>query len=406
VRVLIVLREFYCPSKPIGGAERQALRLAGRLIERGVGVTVVTGQWDWGQPRREKIDDVPVHRHFTGWGMFNIRGLRRFGQYLYLITLFLYLVWHRNEYDLIHCHSALFGASVVTLVGRWIQKETLVRSMASGSFGDLNYLRQERTIRGTGWMLNQIKEADCVVALNKQVVEELVEVGVSPERIVHIPNGVDIAPIEQKTDYRLADQVTVTFVGRLHPQKGVDVLLPAFKKARESLPQYVWHLKLVGNGWLRERLETLASQLSVGQAVDFLGQVPDPYPILRQSDMFVLPSRSEGLSNALLEAMAHGLPCIASDIPGNRDIITPGQDGLLVRLDDDDDLAAAIVSLALDEELRGRLGRAAIVTVEREYSLDSVVEQYRALYARMLQGHRAPANSEKTKGENPNGTKD
>jgi glycosyltransferase involved in cell wall biosynthesis len=346
-----------------------------------------------------------VHRHFTGWGMFNIKGLRRFGQYLYLLTLFLYLVWHRNEYDLIHCHSALFGASVVTLVGRWIHKKTLVRSMASGSFGDLNYLRQERTIRGTGWMLNQIKEADCVVALNKQVVEELVEVGVSPERIVHIPNGVDVAPIEQKTDYRFGDQVTVTFVGRLHPQKGVDVLLSAFQKAQESLPQYAWRLNLVGNGWLRERLKAQASHLSVEQAVDFLGQVPDPFPILRQSDMFILPSRSEGLSNALLEAMAHGLPCIASDIPGNRDIITQGQDGLLVRLDDDGDLSVAIVTLALDEELRARLGRAAILTVEREFSLESVVDQYLALYAHLLQGHQALNNLEITEGENPNGTK-
>jgi len=393
MRILLVLREFYCPSKPIGGAERQALKLAERLIEKGAIVTVVTGQWDWGQHRREKINGILVHRHFTGWGMFNIRGLRRFGQYLYLLTLFLYLVRHRDKYDFIHCHSAMFGASMVVLAGKWLHKKTLIRAMASGAWGDIERMRKERSILGTGWMLSEFKDADCIVALNKQIVAELIETRVKSERIVHLPNGVETEQIKPKTDYRLGHEVTVTFVGRLHPQKGVDVLLSAFKQVQEELPQFSWRLTLVGGGGLCHKLEAMAHQLSLDRTVEFAGQVDDPFPILSQSDIFVLPSRSEGMSNALLEAMAHGLPCIVTDIAGNNEVIRHNENGLLVQPDDDNDLAAAIGSLVVDEKLRQRLGQNAIKTVEEKYSLDSVANQYMALYADLLHHKAAVGHS-------------
>ena len=356
-------------------------------MEKGVTVTVVGGQWDWGQPRREEINGVPVHRHFTGWGGFNIRGFRRVSQYLYLLTLYLYLVRHRNEYDLIHCHSALFGASMVALAGRMLHKKSLIRAMASGPWGDIKRLREgERgTIWGTRWMLSQLKKADRLVALNRQVSEELVEIGVQPERIVHIANGVEIEQIERKADYRLDHEITVTFLGRLHPQKGIDVLLSAFQQVRKESPQFFWQLKLIGTGERRSRFEAMARQLAIDQAVEFLGQVDDPVPLLHQSDVFVLPSRSEGMSNALLEAMASGLPCIVTDIAGNSEVIAQGVNGLLVQPDDHNDLATAMASLATDQKLRERLGQEAIRTVEEKYSLDSVANQYMTLYAGLLQ---------------------
>jgi len=386
VRVLIVLREFYCPSKPVGGAERQAIKLAEILIAKGITVTVVTGQWDWGQPRREKLNNVPVHRHFTGWEMFNVRGLRRLSLYIYLLTLSLYLIKRRSEYDLIHCHSAMFGAAVAVLTGKWLHRTTLVRAMASGAWGDVKRMHGARNMLGTRWMLSKLKNADCLVALNKEVVTELIATGVNSERIVCLPNGVETERIKSKTDYKIVGGVRVTFVGRLHPQKGVDVLLSAFKKAQENQPQLSWRLTLVGEGELCSILEALAQQLAIKQMVRFLGQVTDPFPILSQSDIFVLPSMSEGMSNALLEAMAHGLPCIATDIAGNNQVITHNENGLLVQ-PDDDDLAAAIVSLALSRDLRERLGRKAAQTVKKNYALDNVADQYIALYTRLLQGN-------------------
>lgn len=389
MKLLIVLRYFYCPSEPIGGAERQALKLARRLIARGVDVTVLSGQWEWGQPRREVIGGVPVRRHFTAWGMFHLRGLGRVSQYLYMLTLFLYLLVHRREYDFIHCHSAMFSAPIVALAGRLLHKRTLVRAMASGVWGDIKRLREGEggSIWGTRWMVNRLKDADAIVALNPQVIAELREIGVPPERIVHIPNGVEVERIRPKVDYGLGPTVTLIFVGRLHPQKGVDTLLAAFRLVRERHPRLSWRLRLVGSGGRRARFEALAQQLLGDSAgcVEFVGQVDDPFPLLAESDIFVLPSRSEGMSNALLEAMAHGLPCVVTDIPGNSDIITPERDGLLVRLDDPQGLAAAIGRLVMDRGLREKLGRGAAQTVAERYSLAGTADRYVALYTDLLQ---------------------
>ena len=386
MRILIVIGHFYCPSLPIGGGERQVLKLAKRLIERGATVRIITGQWDWGQPRREKIDGIPVHRNFTMWGMFNIKGLRKFGKYSYLLSLFLYLLRHRNEYDLIHSQSARTGAAMAVQAGKVLQKKTLIRAMSSGAWGDVTALRNERSVLGSGWMLNKLREADCAIALNKQVIRELGEIGISPGRIVCLPNGVETDLVRPKTDYTLESTVTVTFVGRLHPKKGVDTLLLAWQRVQKALPQLTWRLRLVGSGGIKGEMEAMARQLSVDQTVEFLGQVDDPFPLLRQSDVFVLPSRSEGMSNALLEAMAHGLPCIVTDIAGNNEVIEHEQNGLLVRLDDEEDLAGAITRLTMDQALRERLGRRALGTVEENYSIDSVTDRYMALYAGLLRG--------------------
>ena len=384
MRVLLVLRYFYCPSMDIGGAERQALRLAQALQEKGVSVTVAAGLWDWGQPRRETIQGVPVHRHFTAWGMWNIRGLRRFGQYLYLLSLFLYLVRHRAAYDVIHCQSAMFEASVVAVAGRWLHKPTLVRSMASGAWGDFRMVRQDRTIRGTSWMLRQVRRADAVVALNPQVADEMVALGVAKEKIRSIPNGVDVPSGRHGRDYALGNPIVVTFVGRLHPQKDAATLVRACGLLLQERPDLSWRLKLAGTGPLAGYLKRLAEELSISRQVEFLGHVNDVDALLEQSDLFVLPSLSEGISNALLEAMAHGLPCIVTDIPGNNDVIRDGENGVLVQVEDVVGLAQAVLAVVENAAWREKLGEEARQTVETRYSLTAVADQYMRLYESLL----------------------
>jgi glycosyltransferase involved in cell wall biosynthesis len=385
---LLVLRYFYCPSQSIGGAERQALRLAKKLQEKDVSLTVATGLWDWGQPRRQIIQGVPVHRHFTAWGMFNIRGLRKFGQYFYLLSLFLYLIWHRNKYDVVHCHSAMFGASAVVLAGKLLHKPTLVRSMASGAWGDLKMMRKDQGIWGAGWMSSKIKQADAIVALNNQVVQEMKEIGVAPEKIFHIPNGIDVKPDNDARSYALGNPIVISFVGRLHPQKNVTTLLQAFKVVLDEKPRLPWHLKLAGTGPLEHKLRALADELAIGQRVEFLGHVNDIDALLDRSDVFVLPSKSEGISNALLEAMAHGLPCVVTDIPGNHDLIRDGENGVTVKTDDVQGLAQAILRLADDVGFRQRVGQRAYQTAKAQYALTRVADQYIQLYQTLL--HRQP----------------
>ncbi len=385
MRVVIILRYFYCPSQPIGGAERQALRLATRLSEKGVSAAVVTGLWDPGQPRHQVIQGIAVHRHFTAWGMFGIRGLRRLAVYFYLMSLLVYLIWHRREYDVIHCHAATFEAAAAVLAGQWLNKPTLIRSMASGKWGDLRRVRTDRSLLGTAWMLKKIREANAVVALNQQVVREMIDLGVAKERIFSIPNGAEQSdPL--KRDYKIHETAVITFVGRLHPQKGITTLLEACQIVARDRPCLQWRLQLAGTGPLENELKAVTRKLTIEQQVSFLGHVDDVNGLLEQSDIFVLPSLAEGMSNALLEAMTKGLPCIVTNIAGNNEMIAHDDNGWLVPPEDSLALANAIYSLALDQELRQRLGRAAASTVETKYSLDHVADQYLTLYAGLLHG--------------------
>ena len=352
MRALLILREFYCPALPIGGAERQALKLAGELHKMGVSVRIVTGLWSWGQIRHEVIQSIDVDRHFTAWGLFGIKGLRKFGFYTYLLSLLWYLIRHRNEYDLIHCQSALVEASVGVLAGQWLKKPVLIRPMASGAFGDFKRLKERRDIWGQDFLVRKLTRADAIVSLNPQISAEMAALGVARDRIILIPNGVETKTKEALRSYTRCEPLRILFVGRLHPQKGIGTLLKALARLAKDRPSLTWRLQLAGTGPFEHELKVMAKELGIDQGVVFLGHVGEVDALLAACDCFVLPSLSEGMSNALLEAMACGLPCIATDIPGNNSLIQDQCNGWLVPPNDEQALAEAIVTLAESEGLR------------------------------------------------------
>ena len=156
----------------------------------------------------------------------------------------------------------------------------------------------------------------------------------------------------------------VMAVGRLDSQKGFDLLLRAFAVCRENRPG--WKLTILGDGEERERLEALTTQLGIGADVQMPGTVPDTTPFLRRADLFVLSSRYEGFPNALLEAMALGIPVIATDCAsGPKRIVRNDVDGLLVRSDDAPALANAMAALMDDEARRLRLAQHAADVTKR-----------------------------------------
>lgn len=163
----------------------------------------------------------------------------------------------------------------------------------------------------------------------------------------------------------------VVALGRLHPVKGFDLLLPAFQAALAEAPG--WTLDIWGDGPEQESLVRLAGELGLGEAVRFRGLTDDPYRVLRGADLYVLSSRAEGFPNALVEAMACGLPVVSTDFGGAaRDIIQDGVNGLLVPAEDPQAMAAALARLMGNPEARRRLGAKAAEVVQR-YSTERVV---------------------------------
>jgi len=378
-RVLMVVRQF---SPWVGGTERQAQKLSAMLLQLGTPVRVVTGWWQRGTPQKQVIDGLPVFRNHTAWNLGSIRGLRRLAGYLYMLTLFWYLMQQRQYYDVVHVHLLGYAAWPAVLAGRWLGKKTVIKIANSGSHSDLRRMQLNDMLPGQRQMLPLTLRADRLVALSPEIVNELQAAGVPAERIEVIPNGVELN-VTAKSDYGLGDWLTVTYAGRLHPSKGLGVLLPALQQAQQHRPRWQWRLWLLGDGPLRTELEVEARQLGLTEAVRFWGQVDDVAAYLAQTDVFVLPSLSEGLSNALLEAMAHGLPCIASQIGGNTTLIREMDTGLLVRPQVIEDLVEAFIRLADDAGLRAKLGCRARQVVEAEFGLDAVARRYQALYTRL-----------------------
>ena len=375
-RVFMVVRLFY---PWIGGTERQAHKLAVQLKEQGVPVEIVTGWWFRGTPQREQLDGLPIFRNFTLWQFFGIKGLRKFGGYLYILTLILYLWRRRADYDVIHVHGLNYHTFAANLAGRWFNRPTIAKLANSGQASDVEKMRQDRQLALARYMLPMALQCDRFVAINETIIDELVAAGVSPDRIVSFGNGVEIGRIQLRVDYNLSDPPRLLYVGRLHPQKGLDVLLRAIRLLSDYRRRPL-QLRLVGDGPARGELTALADQLDLNDQVTFCGQSDRVMEELAAADVFVLPSRAEGLSNALLEAMAAGLPALVSDIPGNVDVVEHERNGLLFRAEDPQALADCLTSLLDQEDLRRRLGREARKSVEDRFSLETIARYYVNLY--------------------------
>jgi glycosyltransferase involved in cell wall biosynthesis len=160
------------------------------------------------------------------------------------------------------------------------------------------------------------------------------------------------------------------------------MLLRAVKLVACRIPEI--RLDIVGDGPSRQDLEALRASLGLESRVTFHGYREDVTSFLSAADAFVLSSISEGVSIALLEAMASGLPAIATDVGGNREVIVNGVTGLLTAAGSAEGLADAIVRVESDPGLLERMGRASRQRVEEEFSLPGVVARYEALYRRCL----------------------
>jgi glycosyltransferase involved in cell wall biosynthesis len=216
--------------------------------------------------------------------------------------------------------------------------------------------------------------------------------GISPTRCYVIPNGLNLHDFELDFDHAAllrtlsipSQGVRLICVGNLKPGKGHDVLLEAFnhiwQSARKSKPS----LLLVGEGPLRSILESQVQSLGCRESVFFLGRRTDVKELLAVSDIFVLPTLSEGMSNALLEAMASRLAIVTTAIPVNQELLQSGHEGLLVPPQDQQALQAALVTLVKDQPLRQKMGQAAYKVVREKYQLSHVARRLAYLYEELL----------------------
>lgn len=204
--------------------------------------------------------------------------------------------------------------------------------------------------------------------------------------VVH--NGVDFAPArrpraEVRAELGLGDRVVAVNVASFHAVKAQDVLVRAAAELRRSGAKVT--TLFLGDGAERAAVEKLAEELGLGpEEARFLGFREDVPDLLSASDLFVLPSRAEGLPISILEAMSHRLPVVCTAVGGNPELVTGGEHGYLVPVDDPAALASAMATLARDPGLRALLGEAGSRRVERDFSFARTADRYEEMYRRAL----------------------
>lgn len=204
------------------------------------------------------------------------------------------------------------------------------------------------------------------------------QVGAASSRISVIPN-IATPPTPAQVPHV---GLVITCVGNLRSGKGHEYLIRAMANLKPET--YPVKVLLVGDGPAKKRLQQLAQQLRIADIIQFLGRRHDVPNILASSDIFVLPSEAEGMSNALLEAMATGLPCVAANISANRAIITHRQTGLLFLVNNVDDLARNLEYARVNRAAAAQLGEAARQYILQYHNPQRIAGQWRALLEKVL----------------------
>ncbi len=228
-------------------------------------------------------------------------------------------------------------------------------------------------------LAGRLTDAVVPVSIDAANVAQSLE-GVPAHRIRVIHNGVDVADIAP----RLSAQPgwRVVHVARLNIVKDQATLLRAARLVLDREPRF--RLDLVGDGEMRPELERLAAELCLGDAVRFHGFHDDVRPFLAAADLFVLSSLSEGIAITLLEAMAAGLPVVATDVGGNSEVVVHDETGLLVPVGNPAALADGLLRMLGDPAAAGRMGRAGRERVATNFALKTTIDEYESLYLELL----------------------
>jgi glycosyltransferase involved in cell wall biosynthesis len=295
----------------------------------------------------------------------------------------LYKLLHTKDITILH--SSLFHANMAArLVGTLAHTPIIITWRQNINIGS-NF----RDF--TNKLTSSLDDHVVAVSENTRLIE-LQASGVPPNKVSVVHNCIDVARYEltKSLDRNIIragldipkDAFLLGVVGRLHPQKGLFFLLDALLKIKNSIEQV--ELLIIGEGALRYDLEAHADSIGVSGITKFTGPRTDIPEILRALDVFVLPSLWEGLPLALLEAMASGLPVIATDVGGIPEVVINRETGLLIQPSNSQAIADAVLLLFNDRNLRIRLANAGSAFVYAQFSAQTLVKEMETVYKHLL----------------------
>ncbi len=361
---------FINSAKRSSGGEYWMTQVGGEFVKRGHRVTFVCRpSRPWAQRAREL--GVTVYEHGLR-GDINLNAVVRLG---------MIMMRHRVQ---VVCTVFEREARLAGMAKRFFPSVTLVQRKVVPSIKNrLQYRASYRYL------------VDKILASSHSIESRLTRYPwLSPGMVEVVPNGIDLSPFSSFNPSRdLArrlgiprGRVIVGSVADLVPSKGHELLLNALPNLLLLAPQV--HLLFVGDGVMRGRLERMTTQMGFQDRVTFAGFRRDIPEVLRNIDVFVLPSRSEGASLAVLEAMAAARPVVVSDVGGNSELVIHGVNGFLFPLEDPLMMVQHVALLAANPRLRRKMGMEGRRWAEREFTLEKMVSRVEGIFADTVENKR------------------
>lgn len=391
MRVFFVCRYFY---PYLGGNENQCLKLAKYLKEhKEVFVEIVTDCYSKKLLNFEDIDSIPVTRINSISNLFNIgphtisikkqnlfdRIINRFRytftEYYFQFSILLHLFRIRKSIDVVHFHQGSFTL-FARIIASILKKPVIVKDSTYNGLKILNYLT---VLPINNFFFKKIN----FIAVSSQIKKNFINIyNIPASKIFFIPNGVET--IENKINFfKEKNPPKLLFLGNFWQGKikGLDLLLLALGLVKIKFPNI--KLIIAGSGNL-EDYSNIIKEYDLEENIEYLGNISFPVELFKQNPIFILPSRSEGMSNSLLEAMSYGLPCISSKVSGSTDIIDHDKNGLLFDIGSVNELEKCILSLYVNADKREKLGNEAIKKINSSFNIEVVAQKYIELYSSLI----------------------
>lgn len=347
-------------SLGVGGAENMVAQLAANIDKNKFAVYVISMHSPEGTIIEEKFAENRINVRFLNHDTApNVKALFK-----------IYRELNKIQPDIVHTHLSAF---IYTLPWIFLNRKKILHTIHNRPIYEFSH-KLRRIIKALYRMNKAIP-----IAISDTIAKEVKDVyKIKEDRIEVIYNPVDIS-IYNKNSINKKNSADVTFinVARFTSIKNQSLLIDAFSKVREQIKNV--KLILVGDGELRNAVEKKVIQNGLSEVVEFTGNVQNVAEKLRLSDIFILPSRYEGLPLTILEAMAAGLPIIATNVGGVPDIVK--DNGVLFKDNDLNGLVAAMLKLTQDSRLRAEMGEQSVKDVEK-FDVKSIAGQYQLLYER------------------------
>jgi len=370
MKILLINYEF----PPLGGGAGNATQnIAKELVRLEQEVIVISSSFN----------NLTREENLNGYKLIRVKSLRKergqsnpWEMIIFVISVIFFLSKFLKKWrpDIIIAFFSIPSG----IVAYWLKKRYKINYIISLRGGDVPGF-YAKNLKFYHWLTLPInkkvwQKAKSIIA-NSKGLQRLAQQTADQlhKKVAYIPNGVDtniFYPLKQKG----GNKFKIIFIGRLTEQKNIEMLIGAISQLSEKIKNNL-KCEIIGQGPLKKKLMKMANKLKLNKIIIFLGwldreDLPDKY---READIFILPSKDEGMPNVILEAMASGLPIIATDISGNQELVASNLNGILIN--NTEELTNALIKMINDEKLRINFGQQSLIK-SRYYSWQKVAKQY------------------------------